>query len=124
MPRPSPSRHEHDERVAARSPQGLRERARHDIDEAIEHYRSEAGPAAALNFIDALEDTFRQIGERPAGGSPCHAHELEIPGLRFRSVGRSPNLVFYVEREAEIDAWRVLRGARDNPAWMQQSREE
>ena len=102
----------------------LRERARRDIDEAIEHYLSEAEPAVALKFIDALEDTLRQIGERPASGSPRYAHALEIPGLRFRSVGRFPYLVVYVEREAEIDAWRVLHGARDIPAWMQQSREE
>ena len=102
----------------------LRERARRDIDEAVEHYLSEAGPAVALNFIDALEDALRQIGEQPASDSPRHAHELEIPGLRFRSIGRFPYLVFYVEREAEIDVWRVLHGARDIPAWMQQPPEE
>ncbi|MDE0410025.1 MAG: type II toxin-antitoxin system RelE/ParE family toxin [Alphaproteobacteria bacterium] len=99
----------------------LRERARRDIDETIEHYQSEAGGAIALNFIDALEDALRQIGERPASGSPRHAHELEIPGLRFQSVGRFPYLVFYVEREADIDVWRVLHGARDIPDWMRES---
>ena len=102
----------------------LRERARRDIDEAIEHYLSEAGPAVALDFVDALEDARRQIGERPASGSPRHAHELDIPGLRFRSVRRFPYLVFYVEREADIDVWRVLHGARDIPAWMRQPDEE
>ena len=102
----------------------LRERARRDIDEAIEHYLSEAGPALALDFIDALDDTRRQIGERPASGSPRHAHELDIPGLRFQSVGRFPYLIFYVEKEAEIDVWRILHGARDIPAWMQQPHEE
>ena len=102
----------------------LRERARRDIDEAIEHYLSEAGPAVALDFVNALEDVRRQIGERPASGSPRHAHELDIPGLRFRSVGRFPCLVFYVEREADIDVWRALHGARDIPAWMRQPDEE
>ena len=101
----------------------LRERARCDIDEAVEHYLSEAGPASALKFVDDLEDTLRQIVERPASGSPRHAHELQIPGLRFRSIGRFPYLVFYVEREADIDVWRVLHGARDIPAWMQQPHE-
>ena len=33
----------------------LRERARRDIDEAVEHYLAKAGPAIALDFIDALE---------------------------------------------------------------------
>ena len=102
----------------------LREQARRDIDEAVEHYLSEAGPAVALSFVDALEDTLSQIGERPASGSPRHAHELDIPGLRFRSVGGFPYLVFYVEREADIGVWRVLHGARDIPSWMKEPPEE
>ncbi|MDE0388199.1 MAG: type II toxin-antitoxin system RelE/ParE family toxin [Rhodospirillales bacterium] len=102
----------------------LRERARRDIDEAVEHYLSEAEPAVALKFVDALEDTLRQIGQQPASGSPRHSHELDIPGLRFRAVGRFPYLVFYVEREADIDVWRNLHGARDIPAWMRQPLEE
>ena len=102
----------------------LRERARRDIDEAVEHYLAEAGEAAALDFIDALEDVRRRIGEQPASGSPRYAHELDIPGLRFRAVGKFPHLVFYVEGEAETDVWRVLLGARDISAWMREPGEE
>ena len=101
----------------------LRERARRDIDEAVEHYLAEAGPVVALAFIDALEDTRRYIGEQPRRGSPRHAHELDIPGLRFQSARRFPYLVFYIEREAEIDVWRVLHARRDIPAWMGKPRE-
>ena len=102
----------------------LRERAQRDIDGALEHYLTEAGAAVALDFINALEDARRQIEAQPATGSPRYAHELDVPGLRFRNVKRFPYLVFYVEREAEIDVWRVLHGARDNPAWMQEPRED
>ena len=102
----------------------LRERAQRDVDEAVGHYLTEAATAVALDFIDALEDACRQIGARPATGSPRYAHELDIPGLRFRTVKRFPYMVFYVERAAEIDVWRVLHGARDIPAWMQESRED
>ena len=102
----------------------LRERARRDIDEAVGHYLAEAGTAVALDFIDALEDTRRQIGEQPATGSPRYAHDLEIPGLRFMTVRKFPHLAFYVEREAEIDVWRVLHGARDTPVWMRETRED
>ena len=100
----------------------LRERAQRDIDEAVERYLGEAGPAVALEFIDALEDARRRIAEQPAAGSPRYAHELDIPGLRSRSVRGFPYLVFYVERPADIDVWRVLHGARDIPAWMREPR--
>ena len=98
----------------------LRERARRDIDEAVEHYLDEAGEAVALDFIDALRDTRRRIGEQPASGSPRYAHELDIPGLRCLPVGKFPHLVFYVEGVAGTDVWRVLHGARDIPAWMRE----
>lgn len=96
----------------------LRERAKRDVDEAIEHYLAESGQAVALAFIDALNDTFRHISEQPESGSPRYAHELDIPGLRFRSTGRFPYLVFYAEKKAELDVWRVLHAARDIPAWI------
>ena len=102
----------------AGKPVALRERAKRDIDEVIEHYLAEAGQAVALSFIDALEDTLRRISERPENGSPRYAHELDIPGLRFRSTGKFPYLIFYAETEAELDVWRVLHAARDIPAWM------
>ena len=62
----------------------LRERARRDIDEAVAHYVAEANAAVALTFIDALDHTRRLIAEQPAAGSLRYAHELDIPGLRFR----------------------------------------
>lgn len=98
----------------------LREPARRDIDEVVERYLAEAGPAVATRFIDALENAHRRIGERPETGSPRYAHELDVPGLRFRAVKNFPYLVFYVEREATIDVWRVLHAARDIPAWMRE----
>ena len=101
----------------------LREQAWRDIDEAVEHYLVEAGPAVALAFIDAVENARRRIGEQPRSGSPRYAHDMDIPGLHFRSAGKFPYLIFYVESEAEIDVWRVLHGARDIPAWMREPRE-
>lgn len=96
----------------------LRGQAQNDINDAIEHYLTEAGPAVTLTFVDALEDVLREIGMRPKSGSPRYTHELDIPGLRFGIVGRFPYLIFYIEREAEVDVWRVLHGARDVPARM------
>ena len=96
----------------------LRELARRDVDEAVEHYLSEASPSVALAFVDALEEASRHIGERPASGSPRYAGELDLPGIRSWLVQGFPYLVFYVEREGEVDVWRILHAARDIPEWL------
>ncbi len=98
----------------------LRDLARNDIDQAVTHYLAEAGATVALAFVDATEATLRRIGELPGSGSPRYAHELDIAGLRFLSTDRFPYLIFYLEREEEVDVWRVLHGARDIPAWMRE----
>ena len=98
----------------------LREQARRDVDEAVEHYLAEARAAVALAFIEGLEEAFGRVGEHPASGSPRYARELDLPGLRSWVVRGFPYLVFYVEREADIDVWRVLHGARDIPAWLRE----
>lgn len=103
-----------------KKPVVLRERARRDVDEAVEHYLAESRPAVALAFIDTLEEAFRRLEAFPATGSPRYARELNIPGLRSWVVGGFPYLVFYVEREADIDVWRVLHAARDVPAWLRE----
>jgi len=82
---------------------------------------SDGADQAALGFIEALEQAYAHIGRHPASGSPRYAHELNLPGLRFRPLSRYPHLVFYLERADRIDVWRVLHGQRDIPAWMQES---
>ena len=98
-----------------------REHARRDIEEAVDFYAREAGERVALGFIDMVESAYRAIAIRPIAGSPRYASELNLPGLRCRSLRRYPYLVFYVEREDHIDVWRVLHARRDIPAWMQDS---
>ena len=44
--------------------------------------------------------------------------------MRSWVVRGSPYLVSYVEREADIDVWRVLHAARDIPAWLQEPLED
>jgi toxin ParE1/3/4 len=46
------------------------------------------------------------------------AHELGLPGLRSRSVGRFPYLIFYVEQPDHIDVWRILHARRDIAEWL------
>ena len=102
----------------------LRELARRDVNEAVEHYLARAPAAVALGFIDALEEAFRRMGEHPASGSPRYQRELALPGLRSWVVRRFPYLAFYVEREADVDVWRVLHAAQDIPAWLREPLED
>ena len=97
-----------------------REQAHRDVEEAVAHYLTEDAEAAAVGFIDALEQAYAHIGRHPATGSTRYAHELNLPGLRFWPLTRYPYLVFYVEHPGYVDVWRVLHGQRDIPAWMQE----
>lgn len=95
-----------------------RDQAHRDVEQAIDHYAREAGTDIALGFVKALEAAYRWIAEHPNAGSPRYAHELDLPDLRHRAIGRYPYLVFYVERADHIDVWRVLGARRDIPAWL------
>ena len=102
----------------------LRERARRDLDEAVERYLAEAPSAVAVAFVDAIEQAFHHMADHPASGSPRYSRELDLPGPRSWGVRGFPYLVFYVERVTEIDVWRVLHAARDIPAWLSEQPED
>jgi toxin ParE1/3/4 len=95
--------------------------ARRDVQLAADWYAGEAGEDVALRFIDAVETAYRAIAGNPATGSPRFAHELNLPGLRSRSLEHYPWLVFYMERDDHVDIWRVLHARRDIPATIQKT---
>ena len=96
-----------------------REQAQQDVEDALTYYMAEDAEAAALGFIDALEQAYAHIGRHPATGSPRYAHDLNLPGLCSWPLTRYPYLVCYIEHSDHVDVWRVLQGQRDIPAWMQ-----
>ena len=95
-----------------------RAKAREDVDSAVAYYAQEAGADVALAFIDALEQAYGFVGERPEAGSPRWAHELNLPGLRAVRLKGFPWIIFYFAFEAHVDVWRVLHAKRDMPAWL------
>jgi toxin ParE1/3/4 len=97
-----------------------RERAARDADDAVAHYLAEAGEAAALGFVAALQAAYRRIARYPGIGSPRHGQETGLDGLRSWPLRRYPYLVFYMDRGTHLDVWRVLHAKRDIPAWMQE----
>lgn len=92
-----------------------RERAVHDVDDAIDFYLSEGAARAATDLIDALQSTYRLIGAHPGIGSPRYGHELDIPGLRGRAPERFPYVVLCIEHTTHVDVLRVLHQHRDIP---------
>jgi toxin ParE1/3/4 len=101
--------------VAGRSVR-LRERAATDIERVTDYYVTEAGPAVALRFVDAVELALGQISRLPLSGSLRFSYELEIPDLRVRPVARFPYLVFYVVGDEIAEVWRILHTRRDIPS--------
>jgi len=97
----------------------LRDPARQDIDDAVDHYFAEAGETVAFGFVEALDAAYNAIRELPAAGSPRYAIMLGVADLRCRKLGRYPYLTFYVDTGSEIEVWRVLHTSRDIPASLQ-----
>lgn len=97
-----------------------RAQARTDVENIVDHYLRDAGADVALRFVAALEVAYGAIAARPGAGSPRFAHELGLPGLRSRAVGRFPHLIFYVEQPDHVDVWRVLHARRDMAEWLAQ----
>ena len=106
----------------------LRERAQRDVEDAVEHYRAEASAAVALDFVDALEAAFRLVGEHPAAGSLRYARATRANSTSPACVRDwwpgFPYVVCYVERDADVDVWRVLHTARDISAWLREPAED
>ena len=77
-----------------------RERARRDVDAAVDYYAGTASRKVALGFIDALEVAYRHIARHPATGSPRYGHELDLPGLRSWPLKRYPHIVISSKAKA------------------------
>jgi toxin ParE1/3/4 len=99
----------------------LREQARRDIVEAVEHYSREGGAATGLAFTDAIERALSHLAAHPGSGSQRYGHELNLPALRSWPVSTFPHIVFYADLADCVDVWRVLHGKRDIPSWLQSS---
>lgn len=92
--------------------------AEQDVKQATVQYHDKAGDALALRFVQSFLNALRFIGEQPGAGSPRYASLLNLPSLRFWQMNKFPYLVFYIERETQLDVWRVLHRQRDIPAWL------
>lgn len=92
--------------------------ARHDADEAAAWYAEQGGLVLEIAFVEALQAATAQISRHPGIGSNRYADLLKTQALRFWSLKKFPHLLFYIERETQVDILRVLHAQRDIPAWM------
>ena len=105
-------------------PVRLRRRAAQEVEEAIRRYRSDATSAVASRFTGSFVDASRHISSHPESGSLRYADSGRLADLRHWRVRGFPYLLFYIERESEIDVLRVLHTSRDIPASLREDMEE
>ena len=106
-----------------RKPVIPRELAARDAEEVVDWYVEQGAPAAALDFVRALQRAFAHLSRHPASGSPRLGLELGLDGLRTWRVTGFPQLVCSVERDDHVDVWRLLHERRDLPAWLSEPEE-
>ena len=69
---------------------------------------------AADRFLDAVENTFRQLARMPGLGRPRLFRQSALKNLQsFRIGGFDNYLVFYRSLPDGIEVFHVLHGARD-----------
>jgi toxin ParE1/3/4 len=87
--------------------------ARRDVD-AIAAFIAEDNPEAAFRFLEAIEKSYQTLAEMPEMGAPRPFGGSALAGLRMFPVRDFPTyLVFYRPTEDGIEIVRVLHGARD-----------
>jgi toxin ParE1/3/4 len=90
-----------------------------DVDAAAQ-FIARDNLAAALRFYDCVDLTYWQIRDHPTRWPRYELNETRLANLRKRSVVKFPNyLVFYRLGERTIEVIRVLHGARDIGAILQ-----
>lgn len=92
--------------------------ARCDANDAAYWDATQGGLDLGEQFLAEVEAALAHIGRHPQLGSTRYAVPLTFHELRSWPMRRFPYLVFYIEREAQVDVWRILHAQRDIPAWM------
>ena len=86
------------------------------LDAIIEQaeYIGAESPTAAERFLDAVEETFRQLDEMPGMGHRHESADPRLAGIRVWAVkGFRSHLIFYRIVDGGIDVVTLLHAARD-----------
>jgi toxin ParE1/3/4 len=95
-------------------------KASSDIDEQFA-YIAQNNFDAALQFFDAVRETFAQLAQKPNIGSSYEVENPRLVNLRKWSVrGFKKYLIFYLLQDDCIQIVRILYGTRDITAILKQ----
>ncbi|HEX3355708.1 MAG TPA: type II toxin-antitoxin system RelE/ParE family toxin [Tepidisphaeraceae bacterium] len=99
----------------------IRPAADHDVDE-LAAYIARQSLEQALRFYDAVADTYKLILQAPSRWPIYEFSNPRLGGIRKRAVrGFRNHLVFYRIDSNKVEIIRVLHGARDIPAILEES---
>ena len=101
----------------------VRERlAESDLLEQVDHLRQES-VSTALRFVDAVEHSLNRLVKMPEIGHICELDHSRLCNIRVWPVKDFPKyLIFYRITEAEIQILRILHGARDITAILDEDK--
>jgi toxin ParE1/3/4 len=90
-----------------------------DLVEIGIYYVLNGSPGAAERFLDAVESAFQLLARHPRAGRVWKSDHPRLSNLRFWPVkGFESLLVFYREIPEGIEVIRVLHGARELQALL------
>lgn len=95
----------------------VQRRALRDLNDAQLYYRQTA-PHMEPRFAAMVDAEFAHLQEHPGTGSPRYGLRLGIPDLRSWPLKKFPYLIFYTERDTQIEVLRVLHQAADIPTHL------
>ena len=90
-----------------------------DLDEQALYYLEHGSPETATRWYDQAAATFAFLAEHPAIGAPRESPRRALQGIRTWLVsGFERHVVFYRPIDDGIEVVRVLHGARDLDALL------
>lgn len=97
----------------------MRARAQRDIRRIAEYLENESGTDLADRFLSSVEATFRTLASSPRVGVRCAFKRPALRGLRRWMVKDFEDwLVFYFAKRDGVEIVRVVHGARDIAALL------
>lgn len=91
-----------------------------DLDQ-IAAYLQQDSPQSALRFLSSAEETIRFLADQPRIGHVWNPLHPRLKDVRSFPVKGFPKwIVFYRPLEGGIEVIRILHGARDLPAVLEE----